>query len=168
MKNIKIFGYGSLVNENSIRRTVPNATNIIPVKIKGFVRVFNLPTKNKRCIINNIPVAVLNIEKSEYYEEMNGVVFDMDETHFEDLKARESSYELFELETYDYEGKLHRAFTFRARHYEAYDFQFESPTQEEYLRLCLDGAKSFGEKFYEDFLNTTHIGRKTLKELGIR
>jgi cation transport regulator ChaC len=168
MKTFKIFGYGSLVNESSIRRTVPNAKNITPVRINGFIRVFNLPTKRKKCVLNGVPVAVLNIEKSEFNQEMNGVVFDMDETHFEDLKARESSYELFELEAYDYDGNLHRAYTFRARHFEAYDYQFESPTQEEYLRLCLDGAKNFGEEFFEDFLNTTHIGRKTLKELGIK
>lgn len=165
MKTIKIFGYGSLINEYSLRRTVPNAYNIFPCRVKGFVRVFNLPTKRRRCVVHGIPIAVLNIEKSEWNQMINGVCFEMDLTHFEDLKQRESSYELIEIEVEDYQGGFHKAFTFRALHFEAYDFVFDSPTQMDYYNLCLEGAKYFGDEFLKEYLETTFIGEETLSKL---
>ena len=164
-KTIRIFGYGSLINEESLRRTVPNAFNLFPAKVKGFVRVFNLPTQRKRCSEKGCPIAVLNIEKSEWNQEINGLCFEMNVEEFDALQERERSYELIEIEIEDYEGNLHKGFTFRVLHYDAYPYIFGSSTQDEYMQICIEGCKTFGDEFLEDFMKTTYIGNKTLEEI---
>jgi len=162
MKTIKIFGYGSLINEKSLRKTVPYAFNLFPAKIKGFVRVFNLRAKRRICPIKNIPVAMLNIEKSEFNEEVNGICSEINLEHLDELKQREILYELIKVEIEDYKGNLHKGYTFRALHHDAYDFIFDSSEQMDYVNICLQGAKAIGEDFLEEFKKTTFIGDKTL------
>lgn len=168
-KTIKIFGYGSLINEESLKKTSPNSKIIYPAKIYGFIRVFNLPSTNRICPITKTSVAVLNVEKSEYNEHINGVCIEVSVDEFEYILEREKGYELIEIEIQDYNNENNRTkgFMFRARHYEAYDYVFESEIQQEYLTICLEGAKNFGEQFLKEFKNTTFIGTKTLDELNI-
>lgn len=162
IKTYRVFGYGSLLNENSLKKTVPNASNIKPVILRGFIRVFNAKC-GRICNCKNTNVAALNIEKSEINDFINGIVFEMDELHFDELLKREEGYELIEIDIESYEGERFRAVTFRYPHFEAeYDFLFDSEVQMSYYNLCLDGAKSFGDDFYRDFLETTFIGKKKL------
>lgn len=156
-KKIKIFGYGSLINKESLLKTAPSATDIIPCKLFGFIRIFNAKNiniceKNKKCS------AALNIEKSEYNQYINGVVFEIDDEDFPNLKKRERNYELIKINLIDYNGKSFSAYTFRYPHFEVEcEFLFDSEVQKQYLKLCIQGAKTFGEDFYEEFLKTTQL-----------
>ena len=80
---------------------------------------------------------------------------------------REEGYELVQVEVEDFNNSntRYKAYTFRSLHYDAHDFQFTSKNQFEYLRWCLDAAKEYGDDFYNNFLETTFIGEKTLAEL---
>jgi hypothetical protein len=45
-------------------------------------------------------------------------------------------------------------------------YNFESAAQERYLEICLRAASEYGKSFYQEFLNTTFIDGKCLKEVG--
>ncbi len=157
---IKIFGYGSLINEESLKKTCPSAEILFPAKLYGFIRVFNVKSQTRE------DACVLNIEKSEWNQYINGVCFEMCDKYFEELLKREKEYELVQIEIENLEDKsCHKAFVFRIPHFETYDFQFESLNQKEYVDICLNGCKNFGEEFLKEFKETTFIGDKTLKEL---
>lgn len=158
MNNIKIFGYGSLINEQSLKKTSPNSKILYPAKTYGFIRVFNLASTNRICSITNKSVAVLNVEKGEYNEQINGVCIEVSKEEFKHILEREKGYELIEIEILDYnnENNKTKGYMFRARHYEPYDFIFNSQMQNEYLTICIEGAKNFGEQFLEEF-KTTHL-----------
>ena len=164
---IRIFGYGSLLDERSLRSTAPSAKNIIPAKLFGFVRVFNLNAKTRICSQNNLPIAALNIEKSEINQFVNGIAFEVSKRDFDNLIKRECGYELVQVEVCDYfdSKNVMKVYFFRTLHYEAYPYQFDSLTQQKYLNLCLRGAKIFGEEFYNDFLKTTFIGESSIYDL---
>lgn len=168
-KTLKIFAYGSLLYKESLLKTVPSARNIFPCKLYGFVRVFNFPSFDRLCEKTSIPCAVLNVEKSEWNQFINGICFEMDENCFEDLKYRERGYEIVQVEIKDYydETKVSKAYFFRALHFEAHNYQSQSEKQKEYLNWCINGCSEFGEQFVEEFKKTTFIGKKTLEELGI-
>ena len=165
-KPVRIFGYGSLLSENSLRGTVPSARNIKPVRLYGFVRVFNFPGSTRVCEQSGVPIAVLNVEKSEWNQCINGIVFEMDEEDLDKLITREQGYELVQVEVEDYHNKNNKmkAHFFRTPHYEAYPYQFESEEQRCYLDLCFEGCEVFGEEFLEEFVKTTYIDDKTMDE----
>lgn len=165
-RTFRIFGYASLINEDSLKKTVPDATNIRPCKIYGFVRVFNVESTTRFCKEKGVPACVMNLEKDEINNYVNGITFEMSEKHFNDLLNREGAYELVEVDCYDYESdSKYRANFFRSPKYEAYPYQSGQKEQEEYLKTCLDGCKKYGEQFLDHFKETTYIGNKTLKEL---
>lgn len=164
-KKIKIFGFGSLLSEQSLLGTVPSAVNIIPCKLYGFIRIFNAKS-SRYCNSSGKYAAALNIEKSEYNQYLNGICFEMSLEELSFLKQREQGYEIIKVSLIDYKNNEFSAFTFRYPHFEAdYDFLENSKPQQDYLNLCLSGAESFGEYFFEEFLETTFIGKKTLKQL---
>lgn len=166
-KKIKIFGYGSLINKASLRKTVPHAKNIKPAKLYGFVRVFNFSSSTRFSEIDGIPCAVLNAEKSEWNQYINGIIFELNEKFLNELLERENGYEMVQVEVEEYEGKKHLAYFFRGLHFEAHPYQENSKKQKEYLEICYKGCRDFGEEFLKDFKNTTFIGKRTLKELNL-
>lgn len=159
-KTLTIFEYGSLINEKSLKKTVPSVTNIRPTIIYGFLRIFNLKSTSR--FDNEIGKfsCILNVEKAEEgLPSINGICFDMPIEEFEKLLEREKAYELVQVEAIDYNNKNNRcrAFMFRAKHYDTYPYQYESEKQEEYLQICIEGCKNFGDDFYEKFCKTTFI-----------
>ena len=44
-------------------------------------------------------------------------------------------------------------------------FLFNEPIQFNYLKICMDGAKDFGEDVYKMFLDTTFINEFKLKDV---
>lgn len=165
--NIRIFGYGSLINEDSLRKTIPNARNIFPVVVEGFTRIFNHASPTRFDTERKIPVSVLNIEKSDHNSKINGICFDVPMDEFENLKKRESNYELESLEVRDYSNpeKKYNAYVFNTKSSQYYGYLSNSEEQDKYLSICLEGCKDISEEFLEEFKETTFIGDKTLKEL---
>ena len=166
---ITLFGYGSLMNKESLKQTIPNATNFRPAKLFGFIRVFNFPSPFRLSEIDGKPCAVLNIEKSEWNEYINGICFDINDKDLQKFMEREKGYELVKVNVEDYfSEKTFKANVFRALHFETTDFIFESKKQLEYLDLCITACKSIDQNFLDLFNSTTFIGNKTLKEIKFR
>jgi cation transport regulator ChaC len=167
MKTIKIFAYGSLMYEKSLKKTAPNTKIISPVTLHGFVRVFNFPSSYRMSEIDGTPCAVLNLDKSDLNHQLCGVLFETSQENFDEMLKREEGYELVQVEVEDFNNSntRYKAYTFRSLHYDAHDFQTNSKKQLEYLSWCLEAVKIYGEKFYTNFLETTFIGDKTIQEL---
>lgn len=168
MNTIKIFGYGSLINENSLKKTCSNAKILYPAKLYGFVRVFNIPSAIRFCSLANKPCAALNAEKSEWNEYINGVCIEIPKTDFQKLLEREKGYELVQVDIEHFvEEKTQRVFMFRSLHFESYDYIWNSIEQKEYLQICEEGCKKFGEEFLREFRKTTFIGTSTLENINL-
>ena len=166
MKKIKIFVYGSLINEKNLKKAINNVTNIFPCRLYGFIRVFNVESSNN-LNENGEKITVLNIEKSEFNQYVNGICFDINFDDFDKFQKKEKKYELVQVEVTDFESNknTYRAFVFRSIHFEAYNYKFESKAQKEYLDICLSGCDKFGKDFLEEFKKTTFIGNRVISDL---
>ncbi len=167
-KTIKVFGYGSLISHYSLHVTAPDAKDIKPVWIKGFRREFSKWTSQgwhtHNLDLAGIPYCSVDVvvDKSK---QVNGVVFETSPDGLEDLKKREDGYKLVSTVAYDFEtGKsLGECFTFSSNRCDG-SYESGNPAQERYVKLCLDAAKEYGDDFFQQFLATTYVGDKTLKE----
>ena len=168
MTSYRFFGYGSLINEASLRRTVPEAENITPVSISGFYRIFSVASPYRYCYNSDVYASVLNVRESTQQTIINGVCFDVPESYYEQLMAREECYNLVEVEAWEFhdQQRTYRAYLFMVPDDEEYPYQSGEPEQEEYLHLCLEGCKTFGERFLEMFKRTTYLNGKTLRDWG--
>ena len=167
-KTIKVFGYGSLINQDSLKQTSPNSKILYPALLYGFTRVFNVPSPSRFCEKTGDPCAVLNVEKSEWNEYINGVCIEVPFEEFEQLFEREEGYELVQVDINHFnDEKQERAYMYRALHFEAHDFQIQSNQQLEYVKICEEGCREFGNEFLQEFKKTTFIGDKTLFEIDL-
>ncbi len=158
MKTIyKIFAYGSLINQASLKKTVPEARNIIPAKTYGLHRVFNLASTYRFDAECNSPVCVLNIAETDAVSVLNGTCFEMDEVSLGNILQREQGYDFCKIKVhhYDDEKQIFDAYYFRAHQFTPYQYLPKSSVQQHYLNLCLNGCKIYGDKFIEDFKNST-------------
>ncbi|MDB5182376.1 MAG: hypothetical protein JWO47_160 [Candidatus Saccharibacteria bacterium] len=171
-----IFGYGSLLNTESLKATVPDAFNIRPAYIKGFKRDFCLWAADGSVAghpeLSGTPYCAVDVHHIPESSEVNGVVFEVHEAQLPALMEREEGYTLVKTEAYDFETHedLGTCFVFAANKHNG-DFAFNSPAQMRYLNTCLSGAKEHGEKFYQQFIRTTFIGQHALidvAELGLK
>jgi len=167
-QNIQIFGYGSLINLDSLKKTVPDVTSFFPALLENYTRVFETESTT-RFTEQNVPVSVLNLRESPNVT-VNGICFEMIEEHFDTLLTREKAYELKEITVKSWTTKTNfSAFVFLDKNNEKKDFLFDEPIQLDYLNICLDGAKKFGEDFYKMFLENTFINGcrlNSIKKLG--
>ncbi len=159
-----IFGYGSLMNIDSAREDVPSLKKMHQGKLKGFRRVFNLRAKrvNSPCGL----IAMLDIEndKNSY---LNGVYFEIKEDELNTLKNREILYKFIEVDIVGEGEEKIKALVVQAKDKPRTNYKFHCDVQDIYLRTCLDGAKSQGEDFLEEFKRTTFIDNKNLLELNM-
>jgi cation transport regulator ChaC len=153
----KIFAYGSLMNDSSLRRTVPHATNLYPAKVYGFRRIFNLASHYRYCPERRSPVCVLNLEPAEADSVLNGVCFEMDQSAFAALTSREQIYQMHEVTVHRYngDGPHELASVFWAKDHKLFRYLTDSDAQKHYLNLCISGGEAFGPRFLEDFKRST-------------
>jgi hypothetical protein len=156
-RTYKIFAYGSLINQNSLTRTVPDARNIMPVKTRGLKRIFNLASTYRYDEQHQAPVCVLNAETADPAHVMNGICFEMDGQSLDRLLARESGYDFCPITACGYydETEIINAYYFKARDFEPYRYLSSSNEQAHYLNLCLSGCSVFGQPFIDDFISST-------------
>ncbi|MAG61152.1 hypothetical protein CL619_05165 [archaeon] len=160
----KIFGYGSLMNLQSLKKTVPDAKSIFPALLKNYIRVFETESST-RLSKQNTSICVLNIRENQNAF-VNGICFEVSENFFNDLLKREGAYELKEITiTSLITEKDFSAFVFVDKFNKNQEFLFDDPAQMDYLQICIDGAKDFGEDFYQMFLETTFIDDCKLKDV---
>ncbi len=163
-KRVTIFGYGSLMNMESLRKTVPDVGVVTPALLEGYVRVFN--TESLFTFTENGKMyAVLNVAQSPGTV-MNGVCFEVTQEYIDDLLEREEGYDLREVRVQScIDGREFDAVMFIDVSGKVQDFVFNDAMQMGYLQTCADGARAFGEEFYERFLDTTLIGGKKAGEI---
>ncbi len=167
---LMIFGYGSLMDDESLRATVPNAQNVKPAYIKGFRREFNkldpIGWKSSNLDLAGIPMCAVDVASFKDNERVNGVTFTFEPDYVAELKRREVGYELIETAAYDFhtDEATGLCFVFSCNSNDG-EYLFGNPAQERYLEVCLRAAKEFGDDFYREFLATTYIGDKTLEQV---
>ncbi|MBE9063836.1 gamma-glutamylcyclotransferase family protein [cf. Phormidesmis sp. LEGE 11477] len=168
-----IIVYGSLINLEQ-RQKQPNlSAEACPVLVKGYKRVFNQePSWRKGSGEHR---AVLNVVRSEH-DCLNSLLVKLHEkSDLGRLDERERGYDRIAIAPSQiaYLSAAHPVYP-PARssptHQQTYLYLGKPEKQnnnilpnENYLEICLDGAKQWGEIFYEQFLQTTYVGEQTLK-----
>ncbi len=153
----KIFAYGSLINQVSLKSTVPEARNIVPAKTYGLQRVFNLASNYRFDADHDCPICVLNIVEAEESSVMNGVCFEIDQVSLDNLLAREKGHDFCQIKAHHYHNDEEEfdAYYFRAQQFTPYQYLPNSRVQQHYLDLCLQGSQEYGEAFISDFKSST-------------
>lgn len=168
---IKIFGYGSLLLDSSLRRTVKNPMNATPAFVKGYIRNFSFDGVNGYTYegvpedVFGIPFNGANMINAQPDEMVNGVVFEVDEQDFAELKIRETNYHLVKTNYYDFKNQklLGECSTFISE-FVRNKFEY-NVAQKYYVDICLEGARSFGIDFFEEFLKTTYINENRIDKV---
>ncbi len=158
-----IIAYGSLINPQETKKQVEQPTHTIPIKLKSFKRSFNQqPAWRDKLGAHS---AVLNIQASEQ-NWLNAICFCYAKFDFKTLDNRERGYSRMSIpidKINSYQGynlpKLKDAFVYLGK--KNYEDNGLLPNPD-YLGICMAGAKNWGEDFYRDFLNTTHISNGIL------
>lgn len=166
-----IFGYGSLISLSSTQTTAPGVKKLRAAYIKGYIRSFSLHDPigytDYNLDVANIPFCGLDVQPSDGpNDRVNGVVFEINESELKAMLIREQEYETPMEPVYDFDTNelIGKAMVFTAcKNNDTYDPT--NPAQVRYLEGMLVGAKSFGEKFYQEFIKTTYIDGKPLDEV---
>ena len=104
-----LFGFGSLINLASAQKSfqrVLTQNDLIPVKIKGFQRVWNalesIQFEDKKEEVNGV---FLNIQKKENAI-LNGVIIEISKEELEILKLREKNYSCITIKSSEVINKI--------------------------------------------------------------
>lgn len=169
--SLMVFGYGSLINQQSLRSTVPDAYNIQPAYIQGFRRDFNMwdaeGWKVTQPDVMGVPFCAVDVGVAALTDEVNGVVFAMSPQHFAALKQRENQYELIETPAYNFADgtPIGNCWVFSANKHNG-SYVFNEPAQDRYLEIMLEAAAEHGAAFYSQFLATTYIDDTPLSAMS--
>lgn len=167
----QVFGFGSLINLDSLRTSAPNVRKVTPWYIKWYRRDFSVwdPLGFTKTFpeIQWIGFCALDVQRSMYKQsEVNGIVFSVSDEEFEEIKIREQEYDIIETESFafDTDESLWVCYFFSANKNNG-EYNFGCPAQEKYLKVCLEWAKEHWEAFYIQFLETTYIWDENLTNL---
>ncbi len=144
--------YGSLLHSNELKKHNIQRDMVQMLRVEGYKRIFNqLPSWRK---VDGMEKAVLNIEEDSDFWFNAIVIKDLSIDYMRDLDKREIGYERILLNkavTYDGE-KVDNCFAYIGKTGKQSDLILPNSN---YLKICLEGAKSYGEKFFEEFKKTT-------------
>jgi len=138
---------------------VPEANFLGIDKLSGYRRVFDVESYNLKDSETGIFACALNLSEDENID-VFGALFDIPEDSFQELAKRETRYGDVKIKLES--GKS--ATTFIAENHDRYNYVLNNKTQDEYLKICLDAAKSYGDEFLDNFLDSTYIGETTLRD----
>jgi len=177
-KKVLLFGYGSLINEKSAKKSMSEETfnSIKPVAAFGLQRVFDYKaskTDHWGANQNELEKAMLNLKPTDSYEDaVNGVTFEVNAKDLSELVKREKGYDLVPILVADWDDVSHEnpsvaikvVYTFIAssepREGNVYTSSKHYPVRG-YLEAIQEGAMRFGEQ-YRDFWNrTTYLADAT-------
>jgi hypothetical protein len=169
--SVGIIGYGSLLSPDEI---VPfletDASRLTPVRVEGFRRVFDQESvwRAKATEGGGDEIAVLNAVRDDTCG-MNAVLVpDLSKDEYDAVRVRESGYRMVEVE-----DEAVEAYTADETIPEDNVVLIPTGTRvnddllpiPEYTEICLEGARHWGEAFYDEFLRTTYVrGGETLRE----
>ncbi len=161
-----IIVYGSLINKDQLAKESLQLGEAWPVSVHGYKRIFNQEPSWRKG--HDQRRAVLNVVPSDQHYFNGLLVWVRDESNFQDLDERERGYnrvglEWSRLEEYpgfSFPGEQESIYIYTGKPEKRSD---DLLPNDNYLELCLNGAKQWGEKFYEVFLQTTYVGGMLLK-----
>ncbi len=168
---LKIIWYGSLLSEESARKTC-NLKNFWYWYIKWYKRIFNKLSYDPSLKKYHKNMAVLNIfawKKDDWLLVSYFDIYNNDD--FKKLKEREFDYKEQEVEIYDLsKKKISKWILFIAEEYTEYQWKqkkilfSEIKPNKKYLDFCLSAVKN--TEFYDDFLDSTYTSckKETLRE----
>lgn len=171
--SVGIVGYGSLLSPDEL---VPfletDASRVTPVRVEGFRRVFNQESVWRAKVTEGgeDEAAVLNAVRDDG-SSMNAVLVpDLSREEYEALRVRESGYRMVEVEDESIEsygadeqdGLPENNVVLIPTGNRVNDNLLPIP---EYVEICLEGARHWGDGFRDEFLRTTEVrGGETLAE----
>lgn len=161
--------YGSLMSAGEVERLQLVAIEMHAVSVAGFRRSFSQEPSWRQGVGNQRGVLTVELEETAW---LNAVLLTgVSDSATKMIEKRECGYERTCVST-------NSICTFNdgqavMPHVEASLFVgrpnlFNSQLQPnpEYLRLCLDAAREWGEEFFDQFCRTTFIGETSLAEIG--
>jgi len=158
-----IIAYGSLINRQEIKSQREHPVHAIPIRLEAFTRSFNQQPAWRNH--SGRHSAVLNVQTSEQ-NWLNAGCFCYAEFDFKTLDIRERGYSRTTVtadKITSYRGshlpELKEVFIYLGKGEFRNNALLPNP---DYLDICLAGAKYWGEEFYRDFLDTTHINNGIL------
>lgn len=161
-----IIVYGSLINKGQLAKQSLQLGEPLPVSVHGYKRIFNQEPSWRKG--HDQRRAVLNVMPSDQHC-FNGLLVGVrDESHFQYLDERERGYNRVNLEWSRLEKFAECCFPDEQGSVYIYTGKPEQRgnnllPNDDYLELCLNGAKQWSEEFYEVFLHTTYVGKISLK-----
>ena len=165
MQKIKLIGYGSLINRNSLRKTIKSHTGFHEVWIHGYRRRFNLKSIKHLYEPWDTDVAVLNVEKCKRAR-FNGIVYEISLRQFHDIIYREKTYKLIKVEYSDYRTNKVEGEAFLFVGLEQFIHKNLNP-RTHYFHICRKGAYLISKKYGKDWDRTTYLASgKRVSDLG--
>jgi hypothetical protein len=166
-----IFGYGSLVNNESRFLTIKRQTEPIKVIIDrsfGYIRKWNYYNKDKNII-------ALGLEKHNIGSKINGILFDIYDNEISLLDKREIGYKkiiipsnFINILSNDKLKNLDNSIIYT--YIPTKDFLLDNykninknKLNQIYLNKCCNGFLSYNYTFYESFIDTTYNWNVFLK-----
>ncbi len=147
----KLVVYGSLMNENELQDQGLWGHNIEPIKVFGYKRVCNQEPSYR--LVDSNARAVLSVQKKDDAWFNAILIKDLDEAFLQALDMREIGYERTQVDVKTYGGEFYKdCFVYIGR---SEKLNNDIAPNEDYLSICYEAAQSFGEEFYQDFLQTT-------------
>ncbi len=146
--------YGSLLNPKELKKHGIALSRVDTIKVKGFKRVFNqLPSWRKS---NGIKKAVMNIEDDKYAWFNAIIIKELSKEYFDDLDKREIGYDRIPLKNgnvINYKNDIiENCIIYKGKKDKQSSKILPNPT---YFDICLNGAKTYNEEFFNDYIYTT-------------
>lgn len=157
--NKYIFGYGSLINLDSIAKTIERKvlkSEIIPTIVFGYSRIWNYKARVFSEKLNkNVDAVYLNLKESKK-KYVNGIIFKISDAELDKLKLREKHYSLVDISDKTNLKDKYNIYTFICYHEdhlakktsEAYVFK-------KYLEIVNKGCDEMGPEFKQIYVDTT-------------
>jgi hypothetical protein len=158
--SIYIFAYGSLINMKENTREI-KTRKVVPVMVTGLKRQFNVSSTGGK-------YKVLGVKETKNTKiKCNGILIKLRSAEeMAKLLEREKNYQPKWLDhkriSFDYKKHLDLkpddqiiCFYPQARYTLTKKAAEELPIRPKYLNICLEGARELGDKFLQDFAETT-------------
>jgi len=173
MDGFWVIAYGSLLNRDSARRTLPKVASLSPVWGIGGTRIFNY------CMGEEYFQSPLHFQKAGLHRTVltvktdfspqsvfNGLRLWVSAKDFPAFRRRERNYNLVEIPFIPWEKKVYEgdtALVLDSQSAMGYGAEVGNPKLlpvSEYLEICLQGAFATSKAFGEAFLNTTWLANE--------
>ena len=171
-KDIRFVTYGTLIDKNSIQKTVTLSSHIGPVVAHGVRRVFNFALidenygdqggRYQRSPKRSHSSTLNILHTGNVKDKVNGILLSTFPGELDALAEREYGYDIIPVE-YRGSNKNGTAYMFIARKSQEIGYRVRDDIlpNESALTLCLTGASTYGREFLEMWINSCYLADGT-------